>query len=198
MARNPLPLVAKGAVGFLLGLGLWAGFAGIYSDFIATAAQPLLRLMERPAVTRLVPDGSTIIVNRDDFPRSSPRPQLPLNDLTFNVILLTTLFATERSPLSTRNVTRFLAACLVLAVTHVLAFVATVESVYALQLGPWSAAHYGPISRNFWSGAAHFYRIVGLYGIAFLLWWMLRPGAEVPAAETRSSGGSRRSRRKRT
>lgn len=197
MRRRLLPTLAKGTIGFLLGLGLWAGFAEPYASFVAATAQPLLRFMERPPVSRLITEGPSIVVNREDFPPSSPRPQLPLKDLTFNVILLTVLFASERSPLSTRNVTRFLIACLILPVTHILAFVAGVESIYALKLGPWSAAHYGPISRNFWSAAAHFYRIAGVYGVAFLLWWTLRGKAlETPEAGTRKRGG-RRARRTR-
>ena len=176
MRRPLLPPLVRAAIGFLLGLGLWTGFIGVYSGFIAATAQPLLRMMERPAVTRLTPDEETIVVNREDFPRNSPRPQIRVDGLTFNVILLTVLFASNVPSLSNRNVGMFLLACLILAVTHVLAFVASVESIYALRLGPWSAAHYGPFARNFWSAAAHFYRIAGMFGIAFLLWWTMRPG----------------------
>lgn len=199
MPRSLWPTLARGTVGFLLGLGLWAGFADAYSSFLATSAQPLLRLMERPAVTRLIPEGPAIVVNREDFPPSSPRPQIPVKDLTFNVILLTVLFASERAPFSTRNVTRFLLACLILSVTHVVAFVAAVESLYALRLGAWSAANYGPVSRNFWSGAAHFYRIAGVYGVAFLLWWTLRgeDAAEVTGPRRTRAGATAGGRRKR-
>lgn len=175
MPRPLLPALTRAVAGFLLGLGLWAGFIGIYGTFVAAAAQPLLRAMERPPVTRLIADEETIVVNREDFPRNSPRPQIRIDELTFNVILLTVLFASNVPSLSNRNVGMFLVACLILTVTHVLAFVAAVESIYALRLGPWSAAHYGPVARNFWSAASHFYRIAGMFGIAFLLWWMLRP-----------------------
>jgi glycerol uptake facilitator-like aquaporin len=194
LPRPLLPAIVRASIGFLLGLGLWAGFSGTYATFVAATAQPLLRMMERPPVTRLTAEEETIVVNREDFPRSSPRPQIRVDELTFNVILLAVLFASNVPSLSTRNVTAFLIACLILAVTHVLAFVAAVESIYALRLGPWSAAHYGPIARNFWSGAAHFYRIAGMFGIAFLLWWMARPPA--PAVATTAPARSARRRRK--
>ncbi|MBW3671999.1 MAG: hypothetical protein KY432_10065, partial [Acidobacteria bacterium] len=44
----------------------------------------------------------------------------------------------------------------------------------ALQLGAWSEVHYGAFSRNLWGSLDHFYRIVGIYAIAFALWWLLR------------------------
>jgi hypothetical protein len=195
LPRPLLPPLLRAAIGFLLGLGLWTGFIGPYATFVAATAQPILRMMERPAVTRLTADEETIVVNREDFPRNSPRPQIRLDELTFNVILLTVLFASNVPSLSTRNVTLFLMACLILAVTHVLAFIAAVESIYALRLGPWSAAHYGPFARNFWSGASHFYRIAGMFGIAFLLWWPTRPpGKRAPRRTTGRSSTVRRSR----
>jgi len=194
LLRPLLPPLTRAAAGFLLGLGLWAGFIGVYGSFVAATAQPLLRAMERPSVTRLTADEETIVVNREDFPRGSPRPQIRLDGLTFNVILLTVLFASNVPSLSTRNVSMFLVACVILAATHVLALVAAVESIYALRLGPWSAAHYGPIARDFWSGAAHFYRIAGMFGIAFLLWWMLRAPQDPPALPARPKRRSKRRR----
>jgi hypothetical protein len=78
-------------------------------------------------------------------------------------------------------------------VTHVVALVCAVESLYALSLGAWSAARYGPLARNFWATANHFYRIAGMFAIPFGLWWALArgPGEEEAAA---SATGSRRTR----
>ena len=96
-------------------------------------------------------------------------------DLTSNIILLTTLFAVNRRPLSDRNVFGFLLASLTLVVVHIGAVVVNVQSIYALRLGPWSAAHYGAVARNFWGAAAHFYSLIGTFGAAFALWWLFRP-----------------------
>jgi hypothetical protein len=95
--------------------------------------------------------------------------------LTANIILLTALFAANRHPLWTANVTRWAIACLILAVIHVLAVIVSLQSIFALQLGPWSERNYGPIARNFWGAAEHFYLLAGSFGSAFLLWWLLRP-----------------------
>jgi hypothetical protein len=165
---------AKAFAGFLLGLCLWRLATPFYDAGLAMAAEPILRVMEKPAVTRLDARGREIVVDREDFPVSSPRPGVPVDDLTFNVILLAALFAANPGPLRPENLLGFGLACIGLFVGQVLGLVAAVRSLYAFDLGPWSAAHYGPLSRNFWGTAAHFYRLVGSYALAFLLWWLAR------------------------
>jgi hypothetical protein len=187
--------VAKAVIGFLLGLLIWGELTPSYNIAIASGAQGLMRTFERPAVTRLHPNGSEIIVERDDFPPRSKRPGLPADDLTFNIVLLCALFAANPTTFSTSNVVRFGLALLILFLVHIVAFIAKVESLYALELGPWSAAHYGPIARNFWSGSSHFYRIVGVYAAAFLTWWMLRPSPSAGPADAPKSAKKRRKRR---
>lgn len=176
--HRALRTAARGALGFFLGLALWEGLTPAYDGLLASTAQPLMRLFEQPSVTRLNADGRVITVERGDFPPSSPRPDVPASDLTFNVILLTTLFAVNRQPLWPRNMKALLLAAALTFVGHVAALVAKVESIYALDLGPWSQAHYGWLARNFWVTSAHFYRIVGWYAVVFLLWWWLRPAEE--------------------
>jgi len=70
-------------------------------------------------------------------------------------------------------------ATIALAITHVLAAVTEVMSIYVGKLGPWSRANYGDLSRNVWGVANHSYRLVLMYAIAFALWWIFRdPGLE--------------------
>jgi hypothetical protein len=90
---------------------------------------------------------------------------------------------------------RLAAALGILGIIHVAAVVVAVKSVYALQLGAWSAAVYGPLSRNFWVGAFHFYRFVGVFAAPFLLWWLLL--REEEPADARRPGGPRSPRRRR-
>ena len=195
MRPGVLQTALKIAAGFLVGLAIWWGASDLYARLLAPPAQALLRATERPQVTRLRASGSEVIVDRSDFPVRSGRPGVPVNDLTFNLIILIAMFASNHPLFSNRNVGMFLIAVLLLMVTHVLALVVAVKSIYAVQLGAWSLANYGTFSRNFWSGAAHFYRLVGMYGIAFLLWWMLRPPASgaAPAAARR---GPRKKRKR--
>lgn len=175
MRKDLWPLLAKGAAGFVLGVVLWRAFAAPYAHVLAAVTEPLIRLAERPAVTRLIARGSEVTIDREDFPASSPRPALELLSITANVILLTTLFAVSRAPMRDRNIRAWLLACVALVVVHVAAIVLNVESIYALRLGPWSAAHYGAAARNFWGAGAHFYTLIGSFGAGFALWWLFRP-----------------------
>jgi hypothetical protein len=126
-------------------------------------------------VTHLIANEGELTIDRSDFPRASPRPGLRLTDLTANLILLTTFFAVSVRPWNDRNVRGMAVSALMLLAVHVAAVVVNVESIYALRLGPWSALHYGPVSRNIWAAAAHFYSVVGIFGAPFALWWLFRP-----------------------
>lgn len=167
--------VLKGLVGFVLGLGLWWGLTPTYNAVVARPAEMILRVTERPPVTRIDVQGRGLIINREDFPPKSPRPGVPLSDLTFNVALVVALFAASRETFSNRNVVGFTLAMVVLYLTHIAGLVATIKSIYALKLGQWSVATYGPFARNFWGAAEHFYRLVGMYAFGFAVWWVFRP-----------------------
>jgi hypothetical protein len=175
LPKNLWPLLAKGAAGFLLGVVFWWAFSTPYACVLAMLTEPLIRIAERPAVTRLIARGSELTIDRADFPPSSPRPALQLLSITANIILLTTLFAVNRAPLRDRNIRAWLLASVALVVVHVGAIVLNVQSIYALRLGPWSEAHYGAAARNFWGAGAHFYTLIGSFGAAFALWWLFRP-----------------------
>lgn len=170
--------LARGAAGFLAGLGLWLALSDPYSRLLAAISEPLIRVFESPSVTRLIPRGAQFTIDRSDFPPGSPRPALAPMKLTFNIILLTTLFAANRKPLADRNVLGFFLASLVLLLVHVGAVIANIQSIYALQLGTWSERNYGPVARNFWAGAAHFYTVIGVFGSGFALWWLFRPSPD--------------------
>src|SRR5262249_54860445 len=115
-------------------------------------------------------------------------------DLTFNWVLLAALFALDRKPFSEPNVFGFAIASLIMCATHVLALVSEVMSIYALRLGPWSRAHYGPVGRNVWAATDHSYRFVLMFAIAFALWWALRPGDEATTRQSPRRAPRRRGR----
>jgi hypothetical protein len=169
----------------VLGLALWWGLSAPYARLLATMTEPLIRMVERPAVTRLIAGGTELTIDRDDFPRSSPRPGLTLMDLTANIVLLTTLFAVNKRPVSDRNILGFALAGLALIAVHIAAIIVNVESIYALRLGPWSERNYGAFARNFWGAGAHFYSLIGVFGAGFALWWLFRPSNEVPSSDSK-------------
>jgi hypothetical protein len=186
-----LKLAVRVLLGFLAGLVLWWAATPAYNRLLAGMAEGAIRAVERPRATRLYAEDRRLVIDRADFPSTSDRPSLPVDDLTFDVILFLSLAATTRGLLRDRAVKGLALSCCVLFALHVLAVIANVEAFYATRLGAWSAAHYGPLSRNLWATAMHFWRFVGCYAAAFLLWWFLVRAA--PAAPTASGAPSGRS-----
>ena len=191
-----MALALRAALGFVLGLALWRAGTPAYGRLLADAAEPVLRLLERPAATRLYAEGTRIAVDRADFASRSERPSLPADDLTINVILLLALAATRKNLLKDYGIVALGAALGTLGLTHVAALVCAVKALYATQLGEWSAANVRPLSRELWTGAAHFYRVAGCWAIAFGLWWgLLGPGFRGGAGRSGPAGPPRGGRR---
>ena len=181
-------------IGFLVGLALWFLFAQSYEQAVAPGAEILIRLGERPAVTRLEAPGGEFLVNRSDFPPGAPHPGLPAPDLHFNFVLLVAFFALDPHPFRGKRLARLLVALLCLYVVHVVFLVFQVQSVYAARLGDWSSAHYSAMARNFWAGGFHFYQIAGRFAAPFAIWWLF--GRSEPAAAEAARGPRRKKKRK--
>jgi hypothetical protein len=180
LPKNLSPVVLKGAIGFLIGLAVWGGLSVPYTRLLASLGEAVIRLAERPPVTSITPQGTLMVIDRTDFPSSPSSVQLAVEstDITFNFILLITLFAASGRALSDRNVFGFVGAAVALVFVHVAAVVAFVKADYALNFGPWSTLHYGFVARNFWGAAPYFYSVVGVYGFAFALWWLFCPSPD--------------------
>jgi hypothetical protein len=172
LPKSPLSLALKGSAGFVIALAAWWALSAPYTRLLAVLSEPVIRLVERPRVTRLLGRGTELTIDRSDFPPSSPRPSLGTTGITDNFILLATLFAASARALSDRNVFGFATASLALVFVHVAAVVANVQSIYASRLGIWSTIHYGAFARTFWGMAVHFYSVVGVFASAFALWWL--------------------------
>ncbi|HEV2064121.1 MAG TPA: hypothetical protein VGS00_06195 [Thermoanaerobaculia bacterium] len=180
--------IAKMAAGFAVGLALWFGFREVYERPLAAVAQAVLRAFERPPVTNLSARAGEILLDRSDFPPDSPRPGLPADDIHFNFVLLTALFALQPQFFEGRVLLRLIAALSLLFLVHVAALVWQVQSVYVMNLGEWSAAHYGRFARNLWAGGFHFYLIAGRFAAPFAVWWLLarKAAPSVPGPRRRS------------
>ena len=55
MQKNLWSPLAKGAAGFLAGLVLWFALSTPYARLLASLSEPLVRVAEKPSVTRLIP-----------------------------------------------------------------------------------------------------------------------------------------------
>src|SRR5205085_5708262 len=133
---------------------------------IAGAAAPLLKIDPRFRPARLAPFDRIIRVTG-----GVPAAEIPADQLTYNVILLVALFASNRRPLRDRNVVAFMVSNLIVVALHVIAVLLSVESTYAVRMGAWSEAHYGAAGHYFWLYAEIFYRLVGMFGAVFVCWW---------------------------
>jgi len=182
--------IARLALGFAAGLALWFGFREAYERPLAAAAQSVLRAFERPPATTLSARAGEILLDRSDFPPDSPRPGLPADDIDFNFVLLTALFALQPRFFEGRVLLRSIAALALLFLVHVAAIVWQVQSVYAMNLGEWSAAHYGRAARNLWAGGFHFYLVAARFAAPFAIWWLLAVKPSGP-----SSGSRKRQKR---
>jgi len=166
-------LALRAVAGFLIGLAIWTFLSPLYDRLVSSVAERTMRAFEKPAVTRLVPaEDNYVTVDRGDFDPRSKRPAISVRDLTFNFILMALLFATAARPFSDRNIGAFLVACVILGITHVVAVITEVMSIYVAKLGPWSLAHYSDLERNVWGVSNHAYRLVLMYAIAFGIWWL--------------------------
>ena len=196
MRKSLFRLGLKGAAGFLVALVVWSGLSAPYTRLLASLSESVIRLAERPPVTSITAKGTLMMVDRRDFPPSprSVRLAVESTDITFNFILLMTLFAASGRVLSDRNVFGFVGAAVALVFVHVAAVVAFVKAYYASSFGPWSALHYGLVARSIWGAAPYFYSVVGAHGFAFALWWLFRPSS-IPSSQGSSRGRNHRAER---
>jgi hypothetical protein len=172
-------------VGFLVGLAAWVFLSPAYDRVVAAGAQAVIRTFEKPKVTKLKPGvDEYVTIDRSDFDPRSKRPGIPIRDLTFNIALLTALFAASKRLFSDRNIGGFLLALALLTLTHIFGAVCEVMAIYVAKLGMWSTVHYSDIERNVWGVLNHFYRLVLMYAFAFALWWICRDPATEPVPAT--------------
>ncbi len=149
------------------GAMLWWWLTPSYDALLAGVAAPLLRIDRRLAGAELTARGRTIVMQS----RTIPSAQIPADQLTYNVILLFALFASDRKPLRDHNMKRFALSLLILAVVHCIALVVSIESTYAVQQAAWSEAHYSAFAAKLWLDIELFYRLVGMFAVVFICWW---------------------------
>ena len=151
---------------------VWYNLTPFYGRFLAAAAAPLIRIDRRFRDVRVFGAERIISVRAKETQSDLPPADIPADQLTYNVILLTALFASNRKPIGDRNVAGFLTSTAIVAVLHIVAVLLSVESTYAVRMNEWSAAHYGTVARTFWLYAEIFYRLVGMFGVVFVCWWV--------------------------
>ncbi len=166
------PRVLRFILGVAAGALLWAWATPAYDQFLAACTAPLLRADPRFSDAALVPVGDRMEIRsgHGHFPIAN----IPANQLTYNLILLVALFASNPKPWRDRNVVAFLLSLLVVMASHPIGALISIESTYALRLGGWSEMHYGRFASSFWLIAEMFYRMIGMFALVFACWWIDR------------------------
>jgi hypothetical protein len=162
--------VCRFIAGLALGVAVWWAFAPAYNHVLAPASQILLHADRRLADLVLVPQERNVFVTS-----STPMPTatIPADQLTYNIILLLALFASNERAWSLANLRALAIALLIVFVSHIVSLVISIESTYALRQGAWSEAHYGNAGASFWLMSELVFRIVGMFGVVFVAWWGL-------------------------
>jgi hypothetical protein len=181
MLWRALRLVA----GLAIGVALWWSCGDAWNRALAVMARPLMKLDSRIAQTDLVAVGHTIVVQ--PLVASLPMATIPADQLTYNVILLVALFASNRAPFSDRNMKSFAIALAIVLLSHPIGLFVSIESTYAMQQGAWSDQHYGETAQRVWVNGEVFYRLIGMFGVVFAAWWLVAADVIKPASTRRRS-----------
>jgi hypothetical protein len=169
--------VVRAVVALALAAAGWSWLAAPYNTLLAHATQPLVRFDPRLSGADVTARSEAIAV---DSPRGAfPEVVVPASQLTYNVILLVALFASNIKPLRDRNVIGFFVSLAIVMLLHPLGTLISIESTYATRLGAWSEAHYGNFAANFWLLAEMFWRLVGMFGVVFAAWWVASTRAAI-------------------
>jgi hypothetical protein len=159
------PRVLRFVVALIVAALVWYNLTPPYDSFLAVVATPLVKIDPRLRGAHLAAADRIIKVTG-----GVPAANIPADQLTYNVILLVALFASNRKPLRDKNVVALLLSMLLVVVLHVIAVLLSAESTYAVQMGKWSEEHYGTAGYFFWMYAEIFYRLVGMFGVVFACW----------------------------
>jgi hypothetical protein len=168
------PRVLRFAATLVVAAVAWYNLTPFYDGFLAAVATPLMRIDPRFREARLTAHERIITVAAREKRSPFPAADIPADQLTYNVILLAALFASNRRPLRDRNVVAYLKSLALVVVLHVVGVLLSVESTYAVRMGAWSSSHYGAAAYYLWLYAEIFYRLVGMFGLVFVCWWVTR------------------------
>ena len=151
---------------------VWMLITPLYNRFLATAAENLLHMAESPNVTDLLVQGAhTAHIQRLDFPPShSLVGTLRVTDLHFHLVLLAALFLGIPGIPWRQRMSNLSWALLISVFFHLLLLVFWVEFVYAVQMGSWSLAHYGPFARNLFGLGKHLLDLPFKLSLPLVLW----------------------------
>ena len=156
--------------GLAVGVWIWWVATPAYNHLLAPATQLLLHADRRLAGAELLQQERKIFVTS-----STPLPTatMPADQLTYNIILLLALFASNDRAWRLANLRGLAIALVILFASHCIGLVISIESTYAVRQSVWSEQNYSDAAANFWLTTELVFRIVGMFGVVFASWWAL-------------------------
>jgi hypothetical protein len=151
---------------------LWVLATPIYNRQLLHIAGGILHLIERPAVTDLLPKGDddAYIVRRDFPPARALVYPFRVSDLHFHLILLAALFLGVPAIPWRERLGNLAIAAVITVGYDILLVIFIVKFAYATQLGAWSLANYGAFTRNFFGLGKHLLDLPFKLALPLLLW----------------------------
>lgn len=149
---------------------VWLLAVPVYNPFLTKATENLVRLTEKPPVTRLVAkETHYFIVTRTDLP-SRALSSVRVTDSHFPLILTGVLFLAVPGISLRRRFENLGWATLVSVFFHILLLFLWVQFIYATQLGRFSLENYSSFAREAWGLAKHLADLPFKFSLPLILW----------------------------
>ena len=150
----------------------WTLLTPVYNRFLVVAAENLLQITESPNASDLYLRGRhDAFVQRRDFPPAKSLVHaFRVTDLHFHLVLLAALFLGVPSVPWGEKLENLGWAVLVTVFFDLFLCFFVVKAAYAIKLGAWSLAHYGPFARNAYGLVRHLLDLPFKLGLPLLLW----------------------------
>ncbi len=153
-------------------IACWLLITPFYNRFLTVGTERLVRVTERPAVTRLSPRGTHhFIINRPDVGREDGVVgSVRITDTHFPLLMLAVFFLAVPGLRLSQRLANLGTASLITVFFHLISLVFWVKFFYATQLGDWSTTHYGAFSHNFWGLGKHLLDLPFKFAWPLALW----------------------------
>jgi len=168
---------------------IWLLITPFYNRFLTRSTENLVRLVESPAVTRLlVHDRHHFLITRTDVPASrGSLGSVNVSNTHFPLIMLGAFFLAVPGAGWRSRLGRLGWALLIAVFFHIISLCFWVQFIYATQLGSWSVEHYPTWQQNFWGLGKHLLDLplkfalpVGLWAAFYLRHLMAQPASASP------------------
>ncbi len=158
---------------------VWVIVTPMYNRFLITAAENLVRITERPSVSRLAIEGKHhTIAARTDL--SQPAGKVRVTDIHFPLLMLGAFFLAVPGVSIKVRMGKLGWALLISVFFHLISLMFWVKFLYATQQGAWSAANFGPFAQNFWGLGKHLLDLPFKFSWPLVLWVAFFPRLLLP------------------